>query len=100
MGALDWQRCMEKRKEPWSPTRPRTEQVSRFNPSARNSYYTTALLEGGWAGSNADLSTMLNATADDVYVLTGQSQMPYLYGRLFGKLYLGEVPPAASFQSQ
>jgi hypothetical protein len=65
--------------------------VSRYNPNARNSYYTAELLER-LKSPKTDLSTLLNETADGVYQKTGESQMPYLYGRLFGKLYLGEIP--------
>jgi formylglycine-generating enzyme required for sulfatase activity len=68
-------------------------QVSRYNPSARNSYYTAALLER-LRDPKSDVRTMLEETADTVYLRTGESQMPYLYGRLFGKLYLGTVPSA------
>ena len=69
-------------------------QVSRLNPSDRNSYYTAALL-GRLSQPNADLFAILNETAESVYLQTSRSQMPYFDGRLFGKLYLAGVPAGA-----
>ncbi len=66
-------------------------QVSRFSAAARNSFYTGALVQR-LRTPRTDLRTLLEDTADDVYEETGSSQMPYLYGRLFGKLYLAATP--------
>jgi hypothetical protein len=72
-------------------------QIARFESGARNSLYTTELLEA--LRQPGHLKELLEVAQRRVFDRTGGKQTPYLYGFLSGNLFLRDMappPPAAA----